>query len=140
MSSSRKKHSHRPKVSWAQFSGPKRRVEPVGKPHDFKLVRAREPLHRFGDYTIHRAERARVKNAVVTVYEGKIVALGCLRVFWVEPEHRRKGLGAEMIAQLYLLDPDDWTHWVRRGGSTKTSMSTDMVRRGYELLIERGLL
>lgn len=76
-------------------------------------------------------------NLVLAVHRDRIVGFNHPGSLYILPTYRGRGLGPEMLAQLYLLDgPEVWFNRHRQ----LTAAGLIAHERAYKLLLERGLL
>lgn len=76
-------------------------------------------------------------NLVVVVHNDHLVGFNHPGTLYLVPEYRGRGLGPEMLAQLYLLDGLEV--WLQRPRKLTTA-GRIAHERAYALLLERGLL
>ncbi len=106
----------------------------------------------FGKYTLHRAwyqpgqsfhlmEERLHGPLFVAVYgeKGRVVAFSRTGLTWVNRYHRKRGLGSELHARVLAhIGPEKY--YVGQPEPRFTPGGTKVVKRAYELLLERGLV
>lgn len=70
--------------------------------------------------------------------DGEIVGTSQFRHTWVHPEHRGRGLGSELLVQLYLAVPEIYLQ--RRPGQALSPGGVRAVERAYYRLVELGAI
>lgn len=148
-------------LTWSEFSGHTGNtdediVEDLGPVQDALYRKALDraeivrELTRFKDYILHEAihDENMLRNAmakanhphlVIAVLGEQKVGLVRAGMSYLLPEHRGRGLGPEMMVQLFCLStPDAWKRFAAQSHFTRFGLP--MMRKTYRLLLERGLL
>lgn len=134
-------------LSWKEFLGeapqPLDGVEELNAQTRLKDISCKEQVFAKDEYTFHVGVKNRTFNPnkfkylIVVAHNGTPIGFRHFGLVYLQPEHRGKGLGAELNVQLFLLAGSEvWRERQWRIRVTPSGYSS--LKNAYAMLIERG--